>query len=75
VVETPPVVSDGDGQALVPLNVSSLISGDPNQAQLSSLLGFVNVVWAPVSGGVAYFMVAACDTQNCAELVGTVTPN
>jgi hypothetical protein len=74
VVDTPPVVSDGNGQAVLPVNVASLLSGDPNQAQLAPLLGQVNVVWAPVGGGIAYFMVAACDTQNCAEIVGTVTP-
>jgi hypothetical protein len=75
VVDTEPVFADGSGQAVVPLNVSSLLSGDPNQAQLLPLLGAVNVIWAPVGGGLAYFMVAACDTQNCAEQVGTVTPN
>jgi hypothetical protein len=79
VVDTPvPVVTDGRGQAVVPLSVVALLgapSSDPSLVQFASLLGLVNVVWAPVGGGVAQFRFDACDTLNCADLVGTVIPN
>ncbi|HLF79532.1 MAG TPA: hypothetical protein VJB57_18780 [Dehalococcoidia bacterium] len=76
VVGTPqPLVTDGFGQAVAPLSVPDLLAADPSAGPLAAFLGFVNVVWAPVSGGIAYFYVAACDTVNCAETVGTVVPN
>ena len=75
VLETEPVFSDANGQAVVPVNVASLVSADPNQAHLLPFLGLLNVVWSQVDGGVTHFMVAACDTAACAELAGTVTFN
>jgi hypothetical protein len=76
VVDTPePVITDGSGQAVAPLNLLALASADPSLAPLASFLGLASVAWTPVGGGIAYFYVAACDRSNCAESIGTVIAN
>lgn len=74
-----PVITDGQGQAVVQLGLMSLLSDpavlaslpvDPGQA--AALLPLLRVTWGNAPGrGFAAIRADACDTVNCAEAIGT----
>jgi hypothetical protein len=74
-----PVITDGEGRAVVQISLLQLISDpavlaslpiDPGQA--AALLPLVTVTWGNAPGrGFAAIRADACDTVNCVESIGT----
>jgi hypothetical protein len=74
-----PVITDGEGSAVVQMSLLALMSDpavlaqlpvDPGQA--AALIPLITLTWGNAPGrGFAAIRASACDTVNCAEAIGT----